>query len=88
MTDKVVMLQAVKREVDVDPELMLTIAELAQGVEALKCRAFAAVAVNDDGEVITTWYSTMTPVTLVGAIEILKSEFVDSNLKYEEDEYH
>jgi hypothetical protein len=34
MTDKVVMLQAVKRDVDVDPELMLTMAEMAQGVEA------------------------------------------------------
>jgi len=34
MTDRVVMLQAIKRDVDVDPELMLTIAELAQGVKA------------------------------------------------------
>jgi hypothetical protein len=43
-------------------------------------KSFAAVAVTAEGDIIDTWSSEQTPISsLLGAIELLKRDFLDDH---------
>ena len=91
MTKKVVKLRAVKPTEDkprgVDPNLSLTVAEFTDIMDTYEAKAFAAVAVNEAGVVIDTWYTAMPHCALIGALEMLKNDYLmNSWMAEQEDE--
>jgi Leu/Phe-tRNA-protein transferase len=42
-----------------------------------KARAYAAVAIDEDGRVIDTWFSALPHVALIGAMEVLKNDYLN-----------
>ena len=91
MTKKVVKLRAVKRTEDkpkgIDPNLLLTVAEFTAIMDTYEAKAFAAVAVNQAGEVIDTWYTAMPHCALIGAMDMMKNDYLmDSWMADQEDE--
>ena len=83
-TDKVVMLRAVEafeaETKGIDPEMLLTLDHFLEVMQYHKAKSFAAVAVTHDGEVINTWFTTASPLTMLGSIELLKAEFLQSQM--------
>jgi hypothetical protein len=82
MTDKVITLRPVpKTEKTKIPPLALCedfnlmLANFKEVMVELDAQGFAAVAVNSDGQVITTWISSVPYVQMLGAIEMLKIDF-------------
>ena len=91
MTKKVVKLRAVKPTEDkpkgIDPNLLLTVAEFTAIMDTYEATAFAAVAVNQAGEVIDTWYTAMPHCALIGAMDMMKNDYLmDSWMADQEDE--
>lgn len=91
MTKKVVKLRAVRptepdKPKGIDPNMLLTVAEFTAMMETSEAKAFAAVAVNEAGEVIDTWYTAMPHCGLIGAMEMLKNDYLMNSWMAEEDE--
>ena len=92
MTKKVVKLRAVRptepdKPKGIDPNLILTVAEFTAMMEVCEAKAFAAVAINASGEVIDTWYTAMPHCGLIGALEMLKNDYLmNSWMAEQEDE--
>ena len=90
MTKKVVKLRAVEPTEDkrkgIDPNLLLTVAEFTAIMDTYEATAFAAVAVNEAGEVIDTWYTAMPHCALIGAMEMLKNDYLMNSWMAEEEE--
>ena len=90
MTKKVVKLRAVEPTEDkpkgIDPNLLLTVAEFTAIMDTYEATAFAAVAVNQAGEVIDTWYTAMPHCALIGAMEMLKNDYLMNSWMAEEEE--
>jgi hypothetical protein len=81
MTKKVVDLRAVKpsepeKPKGIDPNMLITMAEFTAIMEAYEAKAFAAVAVNKDGHVIDTWYTAMPHCALIGAMDMMKNDYL------------
>jgi len=83
MTDKVVKLRAVEpttpredEDEGLDINLILTLNEFAAIMDTTKAKSFAAVACSEDGEIVTTWYSALPHNALVGAVEMLKNDYM------------
>ena len=85
LKDKVVMLQAVKalaaEEKGIDPEMLLTLDHFLEIMQYHKAKSFAAVAVTDDGDVINTWFTTQSPLSMLGSIDMLKAEYLQNQLE-------
>lgn len=91
MTKKVVKLRAVRptepdKPKGIDPNLLLTVAEFTAIMDTYEATAFAAVAVNQAGEVIDTWYTAMPHCALIGAMEMLKNDYLMNSWMAEEEE--
>ena len=92
MTKKVVKLRAVKptepdKPKGIDPNLLITVAEFTAIMETYEAKAFAAVAVNEAGEVIDTWYTAMPHCALIGAMDMMKNDYLmNSWMAEQEDE--
>ena len=55
-------------------------------METSKAKSFAAVACNESGEIVTTWYSALPHNALIGAVEMLKNDYMMNQWIYDEDE--
>lgn len=90
MTKKVVKLRAVKPTEDkpkgIDPNLLLTVAEFTDIMDTYEAKAFAAVAVNEAGEVIDTWYTAMPHCALIGAMDMMKNDYLMNNWMAEQED--
>jgi hypothetical protein len=91
MTDKVVRLTTVKpskpeKDEGLDANLMLTLMEFAAIMETTKAKSFAAVACDESGEIVTTWYSALPHNALIGAVEMLKNDYMMNQWMYDEEE--
>jgi len=78
--DKVVPIRSVaandKKPDGVDPKLIEALGEFAAVLSQYEAKAFAAVAITDDGNVIDSWYTRISPAEMIGAIEMLKSDYI------------
>lgn len=85
---KIVSLTAVKPDgpKEISPDLLEQMDELVELMKENRARGFAAVAVCDDGSLIPCWYGGAGAVVTIGAIEILKTEFLMSQWMMEAEE--
>lgn len=71
---------------EISPYLLEQMDELVELMKENRARGFAAVAVCDDGSLIPCWYGGAGVVVTIGAIEILKTEFLMSQWMVEVEE--
>jgi len=78
--DKVVPIRPVaandKKPDGVDSKMIEALGEFAAVLSQHKAKAFAAVAITDDGDIIDSWYTRISPAEMIGAIEMLKSDYI------------
>jgi len=78
--DKVVPIRPVpvsdKKSEGVDPAMIEALGEFAAVLSQYKSKAFAAVAITDEGDIIDSWYTRISPAEMIGAIEMLKSDYI------------
>lgn len=92
MKDNVVDLKTAKKKEDekkpegLDPNMVMTLAEFTAIMETYDAKAFAAVAINKEGNVIDTWYTAMPHCALIGSIEMLKNDYLMNQWLTELDE--
>ena len=91
MTDKVVKLTAVKpskpdEDEGLDINLLLTLNEFAAIMDTSKAKSFAAVSCSESGEIVTTWFSALPHNALIGAVEMLKNDYMLNQYMSDEDE--
>ena len=91
MTDKVVKLRAVKSSTPVEDEvldinLLVTLNEFAAIMDTSKAKSFAAVSCSESGEIVTTWYSALPHNALIGAVEMLKNDYLLNQYMSDEEE--
>jgi hypothetical protein len=55
-------------------------------METYEAKAFAAVAVNEAGEVIDTWYTAMPHCALIGAMDMMKNDYLMNNWMAEQED--
>jgi hypothetical protein len=95
MDDKVVHLTKVSKVPEpepvvlgLDPDFERLLKEFKEVMVDLKADGFAAVAVNNKGEVVDTWLSGLPHATMLGALEMLKADYIGRAInKVEEDEW-
>jgi hypothetical protein len=74
---KVLTLKAVKASKQgIDPKMIETVMEFLEAMEDSDVKGFAAVAVGDHGVILDTWYSSISPATMIGAVEMLKNDYI------------
>jgi len=85
---KVLTLKTVKANLNaIDPKLIETVMEFMEMMENSKVKGFGAVAVGDNGVIIDTWFSSVSPATMIGAIEMLKNDYIMRHWIDVSDEY-
>lgn len=96
MDDKVVHLTKVSKVIvpepvalGLDPDFERLLKEFKDVMVEIKADGFAAVAVNAKGEVVDTWLSGLPHATMLGALEMLKSDYTGRaiNAGSDEDEW-
>jgi len=75
-----------KKPDGVDPKMIEALGEFAAMLSEYKAKAFAAVAITDDGNVIDSWYTRISPAEMIGAIEMLKSDYILRHWVADDDE--
>ncbi len=61
----------------VSDDLLASIESFTEVVTKDKARAYAAVAIDENGRVIDTWFSALPHVALIGAMEVLKNDYLN-----------
>jgi hypothetical protein len=78
--DKVVPLRPVavnnKKADGVDYDMLETLSDFMAVLTAHEARAFAAVGICGDGQIVNSWYTKVSPAEIIGAIEMLKSDYI------------
>lgn len=83
MDDKIVQLQTVQ-QVEVSP-MVAELRDFEQAMVDTEALGYAAVCINADGHVTTSWYNALPTVAMLGGFEMLKAEYIQSALL--DDEY-
>lgn len=84
MDDKIVQLQTV-RPLEVSP-MVAELRNFEQAMVDTDSLAFAAVCIDAEGEITTSWYNALPTVAMMGGLELLKAEYIQSLMFFEEDE--
>ena len=82
MDDKIVQLGVVQ-QVEVSP-MVAELRAFEQAMVDTESLGFAAVCINTDGHVTTSWYNALPTVAMLGGFEMLKTEYIQSALLEEE----
>lgn len=61
----------------VSKDLLCSIDSFVEVVTSNKARAYAAVAIDEHGQVVDTWFSALPHVALIGAMEVLKNDYLN-----------
>lgn len=68
-----------------DAASLETMDEFRQLMAKYKAVSFAAVAITEHGEVLDTWFTPMPNPALIGAIEIMKVDFIQAHREHSEE---
>ena len=74
--------QAPKEEVpSYPPEYMAALLEFHAVMVEVGAAGFSAVAVTEDGQVVSCWIGSTSSTLMIGAIETLKSEYLQESIE-------